>query len=200
MSEKILAYERFSQLDGQPYMPIPWRDRKFVERSIAEETDQWIQIIPYVVVTHEEKVLAYTRSGGEKRLAGRLSIGFGGHIDAADNPRREIRLSPRELVEMTIRRELREELALEPNQYDRPIWIGRIYSDATEVSLRHIGLCFLVSVKSPRLSSPDPHVDLVGFLTLEELNSERRIRELETWSVIALRMLVDRADWLFEDR
>ena len=50
------------------------------------ETDESLQqIIPHIVLTCGDHVLAYTRLGGsEKRLNGVISVGFGGHINDGD--------------------------------------------------------------------------------------------------------------------
>ena len=57
----------------------------FVPRDKCETDESLQQIIPYIVVTSGDHVLAYTRiKGGEKRLDGVISVGFGGHINDGD--------------------------------------------------------------------------------------------------------------------
>lgn len=62
-----------------PYVQI--RQRAFLERSLAAR-----QILPYKVLTQGGKIIAYRRlkAGGEARLYGQTSIGFGGHVDFED--------------------------------------------------------------------------------------------------------------------
>lgn len=52
-------------------------------RSELEETNEFRQVIPYVVLTHADSVLVYSRTkkGSESELFDKCSIGFGGHID-----------------------------------------------------------------------------------------------------------------------
>ncbi len=52
-------------------------------RSELEETNEFRQVIPYVVFTHDDSVLVYSRTkkGSESELFDKCSIGFGGHID-----------------------------------------------------------------------------------------------------------------------
>lgn len=57
----------------------------FVPRDQCETDESLQQIIPYIVVTSGDHVLAYTRiKGGEKRLDGVISVGFGGHVNDGD--------------------------------------------------------------------------------------------------------------------
>lgn len=57
----------------------------FVPRDQCETDESLQQIIPYIVVTRGDHVLAYTRiKGGERRLDGVISVGFGGHINDRD--------------------------------------------------------------------------------------------------------------------
>src|SRR5574343_244442 len=62
------------------------QDSKYIPRDEAEEDPTFLQIIPYVVLTHNSRVLQYTRmkGSGESRLRGKQSIGFGGHINPED--------------------------------------------------------------------------------------------------------------------
>ena len=58
----------------------------FVPRSRAETDPGFKQIIPYVLLTHEGRVLHYVRGKkvGEQRLASKGSIGIGGHLNDGD--------------------------------------------------------------------------------------------------------------------
>lgn len=67
----------------------------FAARHEVEEDPSRKQIIPYTVVRakaawddSEFQFLSYQRAGGEKRLTGLRSIGFGGHVNP--DPRQEI--------------------------------------------------------------------------------------------------------------
>ena len=60
----------------------------FRERDEVEEDEKWKQLIPYTYLfdPRSDCVLAYQRaaSGGDPRLAGKWSLGFGGHINPVD--------------------------------------------------------------------------------------------------------------------
>ena len=72
--------------------PQQWRDLSvpyaFVGRDACETDDDLKQMIPYVIVRHGGKYLAYSRTSqsGEKRLVGKRSVGIGGHINPTDVP------------------------------------------------------------------------------------------------------------------
>src|SRR2546428_9077979 len=58
----------------------------FLPRKQAENDPTHKQIIPYVLLVFEEKVLYYVRGkeAGEQRLVARGSIGIGGHLNEGD--------------------------------------------------------------------------------------------------------------------
>src|SRR4051812_6681984 len=55
----------------------------FLPRGKAENDPSHKQIIPYVLIAHEDKVLHYVRGkkAGEQRLVAKGSIGIGGHFN-----------------------------------------------------------------------------------------------------------------------
>ncbi|MBV9391858.1 MAG: hypothetical protein JOY96_08205, partial [Verrucomicrobia bacterium] len=58
----------------------------FVARSAAEDDPSLKQIIPYVLVVSQDKILRYRRGkkSGEQRLVAKSSIGIGGHMNEHD--------------------------------------------------------------------------------------------------------------------
>ncbi|GAB4403094.1 MAG: hypothetical protein OHK0048_21620 [Rhodoferax sp.] len=57
----------------------------WMPRALAEHDETRLQLIPYLVLRRDpDRVWAYQRTGGDARLAGRCSIGVGGHVDTAD--------------------------------------------------------------------------------------------------------------------
>ena len=80
----------------------------FLERPTAEKDPMFKQIIPYVLIEHRGRILAYQRTakGNESRLHNKYSIGFGGHINDTD-------LQPQSNILYTgMLRELNEEVYL----------------------------------------------------------------------------------------
>lgn len=96
----------------------------FLPRNDETEADErYQQIIPYIVVTSGYHVLAYTRiKGGEKRLDGVISVGFGGHINDGDQGDNGPLL-------IGTAREYREELTgvYDPPDWDDFGWPGKRY-------------------------------------------------------------------------
>src|SRR2546430_17148329 len=97
-SENVLVVRRslFDQLGS--FQGLTFEPRKYLEailsrgnnfflrRDQAEKDPTHKQIIPYVLLTHAEKVLFYVRGkkAGEQRLVAKGSIGIGGHMNEAD--------------------------------------------------------------------------------------------------------------------
>jgi len=55
---------------------------QFIDREIAEKDDNFLQIIPYVLIFNDaNEIFTYTRNGTEIRLKGLRSAGIGGHIN-----------------------------------------------------------------------------------------------------------------------
>jgi predicted NUDIX family phosphoesterase len=84
-------------------------------RPYLETDPTFVQPIPYIVMRNRDKVLAYSRggAGGEGRLHGKVSVGLGGHVDAADAQIDEngvILLY--ETLSEALRREVQEEIGL----------------------------------------------------------------------------------------
>ena len=59
----------------------------YVNRKEAEGDKRYKQLIPYVLVICDDKILRYRRGKGgqETRLHGLYSVGIGGHISEEDN-------------------------------------------------------------------------------------------------------------------
>lgn len=176
--------------DGDAFMACIAARGFFVERAVAEVQPLWKQVIPYTAVTCGERVLLLerTKKGGEARLANKLSIGVGGHLDLEDLDGGE----RERIVERGTRRELSEELHL-PELEAVPTPFGIINDDETEVGAVHVGL--VQTLDLPHEVSVREADLLVGrYVDRTEL---RRLAaagaNFETWS----RFLVETIDrWL----
>lgn len=138
--EFILAVER-KYFDNNPlfkdgvteYMMSNWLNEVqshlvIKERAALEIDSSYLQIIPYAVIRQADysdgkRYHAYRRTSlsGEKRLAGNVSIGYGGHIDMLD-----IATSINSVIDLkqtiinAVKRELEEEITVTfPFGYDR---------------------------------------------------------------------------------
>lgn len=116
--------------------------QEFVLRDDAEYDFSCKQIIPYVVTRHINKylLLQRTTNQAEKRLHNKYSLGIGGHI----NPEKD--MSGRELIMHSLYRELNEEVAV--GDIEKMDFIGVINDESNSVSKVHLGLLYVIDVKS----------------------------------------------------
>src|ERR1051326_1356869 len=120
--ERVLCFERtlFEQLgvfqginlDVDKYLPALTSTSRLVylNRSEAEQDRRYKQLIPYVLLICDDKILRYRRGrGGQgKRVHGLYSVGIGGHISEEDHE-----LFSNDPYREGMRRELIEEMAID---------------------------------------------------------------------------------------
>src|SRR6185436_4643473 len=97
--ERVLCFQRklFEELgvfqgiclDIERYLPLVTSSSNisYINRTDAEQDKRYKQLIPYVLVICNNKVLRYRRGKGgqETRLHGLYSVGIGGHISDQDH-------------------------------------------------------------------------------------------------------------------
>jgi predicted NUDIX family phosphoesterase len=145
----------------------------FLDRPTAEESPQFKQIIPYVVIRHADEyfLLKRTTKQTEARLHHKLSLGVGGHI----NPDTPTLLGG-------LQKELDEEVYVD-DPYDLE-FVGILNDDSTAVGSVHLGAVYLLhaSTRNVRVRETDK---MIGeFVPRETLASHREA--MESWSQIAL--------------
>jgi predicted NUDIX family phosphoesterase len=165
-------------------------------RNVLEQDANFKHIIPYILVKRGDKYLTYQRTskGGEIRLHGDFSFGFGGHIDVGDinlqNDGQQINLS--ETIIFSARREMAEELAIILNneETETPLVIkGFLYDDSNAVGSVHLGLVIVIEVPEDReITSPEDQIDLQGFKTKDELLEN--LVKYENWSQLLIEDLI----------
>ena len=157
------------------------KNAEFLPRADAEENPDYKQIIPYVAVVKPGRVFASRRlgAGGEARLHGLISIGFGGHINPADDD------GGNPLME-GLRRELGEELCVESPGALR--FLGVINDDTNAVGSVHLGLLF--SLEAGGDVAVLETEKLEGFW-LEAQTLPDYYEEMETWSQLASGVLAE---------
>ena len=153
-------------------------------RETLEQDPSFRQIIPYVVLRHEDKFIRYTRTpaGGEGRLHGRMSIGLGGHIDLPDVVCAGESVDLDATIGRATERELEEELG-EVEVASRE-WIGVLTDDDTEVGRVHIGVVAVWQLRAPPAGLAEDAIGEVSLCSLAELEAEAD--RLETWSAMLL--------------
>jgi predicted NUDIX family phosphoesterase len=108
----------------------------FIDRPFAEKDPGFRQVIPYVLVCRDGKILTVTRkkTQTETRLHDKVSFGIGGHINPVDG-------EPENLLDAGLRRELSEELDVDnPPSLSELTPLGLICDDTDEVSKVHLGV------------------------------------------------------------
>jgi len=189
--EKVLVVERrvveaagmFQGLtfDVQRYLPrllapgVP----RFIVRSEAETNPAFKQLIPYVIISCDGRILSYVRGkrAGETRLVGQRSIGIGGHINPGDEmPLLESDFHDAYLT--AVQREVAEEVAIESGHRDAVVAL--INDDSTDVGKVHLGIVHHWRLDAPLVQKREQMMTQMTFMTPAEL---RNVRDsLETWS------------------
>jgi predicted NUDIX family phosphoesterase len=150
------------------------------------ETDQtYYQLIPYIVLMNtERKIYCYVRgkAGDEGRLHDKLSIGLGGHVDAA--PIHSLAgnglLS---LLQAEASRELFEETGVLCGDPQHLTFQHYIVDHTDEVGMVHLGLLTTYMAGDLQLIEAEKNVIEDGaFRSLEDLCSTDTFQHLEKWS------------------
>lgn len=169
-----------------PFSPyhLPLVDQKnFVEipRSQAEEDPSHKQLIVYFTVRDRMQFLSYWRNpkGGDKRLHGLLTMGFGGHVNTADKT-----------FVGAVARELAEELGNSPV---RSLELkGLINDDSNKVGEVHLGLYYEIQLY--RWNQEDTGDLNVGRASLTPWKTlEENYDQMESWSKLVYDYIRGRA-------
>jgi len=153
--ERVLCFERrlldevglFQGLsvDVEKYLKFVTKPpHLFHPRRKAEQDLRYKQVIPYVLLISDNRVLRYQRGKGgeETRLRGLWSIGIGGHISNED---RDLFSEDKLGYYDGMRREIKEEVDLEPLSEAA---VAVINDDTTEVGSVHFGVVHIMHVAS----------------------------------------------------
>jgi len=191
--EQILVVRRalFDQLgafqglnfDVQRYLPalLARENNFFTPRGPAETNPELKQIIPYVLLVHEGRVLHYVRGkkAGEQRLAAKGSVGIGGHMNDGDEG---LFALDEDAYKAGVNREVNEELKLEA-EYTNHI-VALLNDDSNAVGQVHLGVVHVFELASDAVGKREQMITNLGFLTREELLARRE--NLESWSQICI--------------
>lgn len=166
----------------------------FKMRGDVEEDPSLKQLIPYVMIKRGREYLSYRRlaGGGEQRLHGKRSLGFGGHmnevvevVNAGTKEMRIHQVSFRHKLMDNLWREIsKEELDFSFKQEDCTLtFLGLVNDDAdpTGVGAVHLGLVAILDIPSNGevdVKETDAHA--IEFLTRDAILAARV--EYENWS------------------
>src|SRR5713226_2898130 len=153
----------------------------FLRRDQAEKDPGHKQIIPYVLLTHADKVLFYVRGkkAGEQRLVAKGSIGIGGHMNESDE---SLFALDEAAYRAGVEREVSEEIAINTKFEDRIVAL--LNDDSTEVGQVHLGIVHVFKLTEPKVEKREAMITNLAFMTKGELMARRD--SLETWSQLCL--------------
>ena len=157
---------------------------RFMPRSQAEVDPSYKQLIPYVIMSYDDKYLSYVRGkrAGEARLVGNRSLGIGGHINPADDEVPLFDTDFRQMYNTAVEREVAEEVSVETTHTDRIVAL--LNDDSNEVGSVHLGIVHYWILDEPKVNKREQMITRMDFKTLAEL---RKVRDtMETWSGLCL--------------
>lgn len=192
--ERVLCFERklleelgvFQgiNLAVEKYLPVVTAPARLVykNRSEAEQDRRFKQLIPYVLLICNGKILRYRRGKGgqETRLHGLYSVGIGGHISDEDHGLFSSGIG----YEEGMRRELMEEVAVE--QVQAPA-VGLINDDSTEVGYVHFGVVHILHVPDESVAGRRSGIVGPEFIPMGQALAD--VSVYESWSRFCLENL-----------
>lgn len=189
--ERVLCFERklFEDLgvfqgislDVEKYLPVVTSPDKtiYINRSEAELDKRYKQLIPYVLILCNDRILRYRRGKGgqETRLHGLFSVGIGGHISEEDNSLFTSRLGYRE----SMVRELMEEVAVDES---KEAAVAVINDDSTDVGQVHFGVVHIMPVPDESVAGRRSGIVAPEFVPITDAIKDTA--SYESWSRFCL--------------
>ncbi len=153
----------------------------FFPRAQAENDSAYKQIIPYVLLAFQDRVLHYVRGkkAGEQRLVAKGSIGIGGHMNESDE---SLFAWDEQAYRAGVEREVNEEIKIDTQFQDRIVAL--LNDDTTEVGRVHLGIVHVFRLAQQKVEKREAMITNLAFLTKSELLNRRE--SLETWSQICV--------------
>jgi predicted NUDIX family phosphoesterase len=194
MSEEMILVVRralFDQLGAfqglnfevDRYLPafLARENNFFMPRSRAEIDPSFKQIIPYVLLVHQGRVLHYIRGkkSGEQRLVAKGSIGIGGHMNDQDE---HLFAMDRDAYNAAVEREVNEEIHLRAPFTNRIAAL--LNDDSNEVGRVHLGVVHIFNLETDAVEKREAMITQREFLSPGELRGRRE--RLESWSQICV--------------
>ncbi|HEU4389186.1 MAG TPA: phosphoesterase [Blastocatellia bacterium] len=172
------------ELDIEKYLPVvtATENTLYLNRSEAEQDTRYKQLIPYVLIFCQDRILRYRRGKGgqETRLHGLYSVGIGGHISEEDHGLFSNHLGYQD----GMRRELMEEVAIEEFN-EAPV--AAINDDSTQVGYVHFGIVHVLQVADEEIVGRRSGIVAPEFVTVAE--AVRDSSGYESWSRFCLENL-----------
>jgi predicted NUDIX family phosphoesterase len=180
--EKLGVFQGIS-LEVGKYLPVVTApaNTTYLDRNAAEQDRHHKQLIPYVLIICNDKILRYRRGkgGGEKRLHGLFSVGIGGHISDVDEG-----LFSNAGYQEGMRRELIEEVDIADA---KEVAVAVINDDSTEVGYVHFGVVHIMQVDNEDIAGRRSGILAPEFVPIAEATKD--LSEYESWSRFCLEHL-----------
>ncbi len=170
---------------------------KHIARTTAEETEEFKQVITYVLVTHKKHVLSFRRGRFNRAaqfLRGSLCIGFGGHVTDEDY---SLFTAEDFGIKENAIRELMEEVKVEELETtilaERLQFIGLINDNSTSLGRKHLAVVYQYEVPERdwgRWKDASGHELSINELRWIDTEAESvNLVEFEYWSQLCWRTL-----------
>ena len=171
-------------LEVEKYLPVVTSSSQLVylNRTDAESDKRHKQLIPYVLLICNGKILRYRRGRGgqEARLHGLYSVGVGGHISEEDHGL----FSKGPGYHEGMRRELMEEVAVEEEKESA---VAVINDDSTEVGCVHFGVVHVMHLANETVAGRRSGIAGPEFIPMAEAVKDPS--GYESWSRFCLEHL-----------
>jgi predicted NUDIX family phosphoesterase len=192
--ERVLCFERTLleqlgvfqglSLEVEKYLPAVTAPARLVyrNRSEAEKDPRFKQLIPYVLIICQGKILRYRRGRGgqETRLHGLYSVGIGGHISDEDHGLFSTGIGYQD----GMRREIMEEVNVGEA---KEAAVALINDDSTEVGQVHFGVVHLMHVPNETVARGRSGIVAPEFIPIADAVKEPG--GYESWSRFCLERL-----------
>jgi len=185
---KRTLFDQLGSFQGLTFEPEKYLDailsrgnNFFLRRAPAEKDPGHKQIIPYVLLACDGRVLFYVRGkkAGEQRLVAKGSIGIGGHMNESDESLFALDAAA---YRAGVEREVGEEIEIKTDFED--CIVALLNDDSNQVGQVHLGVVHVFKLAEPKVEKREAMITNLAFLTKDELLARRD--SLETWSQICL--------------
>lgn len=180
--EEIGVFQGIS-MDVDKYLPVVTASKQllYLNRSEAEQDKRYKQLIPYVLLICNGKILRYRRGKGgqETRLHGLYSVGIGGHISDEDSS-----LFSNVGYREGMQREIKEEVDVEEVNEST---VAVINDDSTEVGEVHFGVVHVMHVANEDVVGHRSGIVAPEFVLIAD--AMKNASGYESWSRLCLENL-----------
>ncbi len=181
--EEVGVFQGLS-LEVEKYLPVVTSSSQLVylNRTEAEQDKRYKQLIPYVLLICNGKILRYRRGRGgqETRLHGMYSVGIGGHIADEDHGL----FSKDRGYWDGMWREITEEVTVKKVNESA---VAVINDDSTEVGYVHFGVVHIMHVADETVAGRRSGILGPEFIPIVEAVTD--LSEYESWSRLCLEHL-----------